>query len=129
MRRLKLCLVTPELDKRQNMLRFIAVPKFWLSALLAVVAVVVAGCGQEMISVPTVVSTIPVNGAANVLINTPISATFSMAMNPASITSTTFTLADAGGTAVSGAVSYSGDTASFAPAADLAYATRYTATI
>jgi len=99
---------------------------YWLAALSLVFA---AGCGQEVVVVPSVVSTVPANGATNVAINTPISATFSMAMNPATINGTTFTVTGPGGTAVAGAVSYSGVTATFTPAAALAYSTAYTATI
>jgi hypothetical protein len=98
---------------------------YWLAALLVVF---VAGCGQETVTVPSVVSTIPANGASSVAVNTPISATFSMAMNPSSITSSTFTVVGPGG-AVAGAVSYSGLTATFVPAAALAYGTTYTGTI
>ena len=97
-------------------------------SLAVLLAVLIAGCGQETVTVPSVVSTIPANGAMNVAINTPISATFSMAMNSASITSSTFTVTGPGG-AVAGAVTYSGLTATFAPAAALAYATTYTGTI
>ncbi|MGA2848179.1 MAG: Ig-like domain-containing protein, partial [Terracidiphilus sp.] len=97
-------------------------------SLAALLAVLIAGCGQETVTVPSVVSTIPTNGATSVAINTPISATFNMAMNPSTLTSSTFTVTGPGG-AVAGAVSYSGLTASFAPAAALAYATTYTATI
>ncbi len=87
------------------------------------------GCGQEIVNVPTVVSTIPTSGATGVAVNTPISATFSMAMKPASITAATFTVTDPGGAAVAGAVTYSGLTATFTPAANLATTTLYTATI
>jgi hypothetical protein len=99
---------------------------YWLAALLAVF---VASCGQETVTVPSVVSTIPANGATNVIVSTPISATFSMAMNSATITSSTFRVTGPGGTSVAGAVTYSGVTATFTPAAALAYATTYTATI
>jgi ketosteroid isomerase-like protein len=78
---------------------------------------------------PTVVSTIPVNAATAVAVNTAISATFSEAMNPATITSVTFTLAGPGATPVGGVVTYSGSTATFAPSAFLATGTLYTATI
>jgi hypothetical protein len=88
----------------------------------------VAGCGEEAVTVPLVVSTIPANGATAVAVNTPISATFSMAMNPASISATSFTLAGPGG-AVAGAVAFSGLTATFTPAAALAYGATYTGTI
>ena len=99
---------------------------YWLAALSLVF---VAGCGQEVVVVPSVVSTIPANGATNVAINTPISATFSMAMNPTTINQGTFTVTGPGGAAVAGAVTYSGLTATFAPTAALAYSTVYTATI
>jgi hypothetical protein len=98
----------------------------WLAVLLLVF---VAGCGEETVSVPSVLSTIPANGATAVVVNTPISATFSMAMNPASIDATTFTVSGPGGTAVAGAVSYAGETATFTPAAVLAYGATYTGTI
>jgi len=100
---------------------------YWLAALLVVFFV--AGCGQETVTVPTVVSTIPANGATGVLVNTPISATFSMAMSPSSITASTFTVTGPGGTAVAGAVSYSGSTATFTPTAALAFGTTYTGMI
>jgi len=96
---------------------------------LAVLSVVfAAGCGQETVFVPSVVSTGPAQGAIDVAINTTISATFSMAMKSASITSTTFTVTSPGG-AVAGAVSYSGKVATFTPKAALDYETVYTATI
>jgi Ice-binding-like/Bacterial Ig-like domain len=97
----------------------------WLAVLLLVF---VAGCGEEAVTVPLVVSTIPANGATAVAVNTPISATFSMAMNPSSISATSFTVAGPGG-AVAGAVAFSGLTATFTPAAALAYGATYTGTI
>jgi len=99
---------------------------YFLAALLVVF---VAGCGQEVVTVPSVVSTIPANGATNVVINTPISATFSIAMNPGTINTSTFAVTGPGGAAVAGAVAYSGLTATFTPAAVLAYGTIYTGTI
>jgi hypothetical protein len=89
----------------------------------------VVGCGQEVVVVPTVVSTTPAQGAGNVVINTAIAATFSTAMNPSTIAASSFTVTSAGGTAVAGSVSYTGTTATFTPAAVLAYGTAYTATI
>jgi len=100
--------------------------KVFLATLLVAI---LAGCGQEVVNVPSVVSTIPAQGATNVVINTPISATFSMAMDPTTLTASTFTVSTSGGTAVAGTVSYSGTTATFMPAAVLAYSTAYTATI
>jgi ketosteroid isomerase-like protein len=78
---------------------------------------------------PTVVSTIPANGATAVVVSTAISATFSEAMDPATITATTFTLTGPGATPVGGTVSYSGSTATFTPMALLATGVSFTATI
>jgi len=78
---------------------------------------------------PTVVSTAPVNGATNVAVNTAISATFSVPMDATTINTTTFTLMGPGATAVTGSVSYSGNTATFTPATVLASITLFTATI
>jgi len=91
-------------------------------------AVFFAGCGQEVVTVPSVVSTVPAQGATNVAINTAISATFNMAMAPATLTGSTFTVAGPSG-AVAGTVTYSGVTATFTPGASLAYGASYTATI
>src|SRR5208283_2167921 len=68
------------------------------------------------------------NNAANVPINTAITATFSKVMNPTTITNQTFTVTQ-GGTAVSGTVTYSGVTAVFTPASNLTPGVTYTATI
>ncbi len=80
---------------------------------------------------PVVVSTIPANLATNVPLNQVVSATFSKAMNAATINGATFTLTGPGTTAVAGQVVYStiGNTATFTPAANLAASTLYTATI
>ena len=60
-------------------------------------------------------------------VNAAITATFSEAMDAATITTAEFTLNGGGG--VSGTVNYTGTTATFTPTADLAYSTIYTATI
>jgi Ice-binding-like/Bacterial Ig-like domain len=78
---------------------------------------------------PTVVSTTPANGASAVGVNTAVSATFSEAMNPATITAATFTLTGPGATPIAGTVGYAGTTAAFTPTADLTTSTLYTATI
>ena len=78
---------------------------------------------------PTVVSTVPVNGATAVAVNTTITATFSEAMNPATITGTTFTVTGPGAAPVAGAVTYAGTTATFTPTTALAGSTLFTATI
>lgn len=77
---------------------------------------------------PTVTSTIPVNSATVVPINSNVTATFSEAMDPTTLTTTTFTLMQ-GATPVTGTVTYSGSTATFNPTANLAASTVYTATI
>jgi len=97
-----------------------------LMATLGVVLLI--GCGQEVVTMPSVVSSTPANGATNVAVNTAITATFSSAMSPSTLTGTTFTVSAPGG-AVAGSVSYSGQIATFTPTASLAYSTLYTATI
>jgi len=77
---------------------------------------------------PTVTLTVPANLATGIATNTNVSATFSEAMNPLTITTLTFTLAK-GATAVAGTVTYAGLTAVFNPTTDLAVSTTYTATI
>ncbi|MCK9462871.1 MAG: Ig-like domain-containing protein [Proteobacteria bacterium] len=77
---------------------------------------------------PTVISTIPVDDATDVVINASLTATFSEAMNPATISDSTFTLFD-GTTPVAGAVSLVGATATFNPTTDLEVDTLYTGTI
>jgi ketosteroid isomerase-like protein len=76
-----------------------------------------------------VIATSPQNGAVGVLLNTTVTATFSSVMAPATINSTTFTLAGPGATAVAGTVTYAGATATFTPAVPLAASTVYVATI
>lgn len=77
---------------------------------------------------PTVTGTINANGAINVETNTKVVVTFSEAMAPATITTSTFTLKN-GTTVVPGSVSYSGVSAIFTPAITLAPGTQYTATV
>ncbi|MDG6027332.1 MAG: hypothetical protein E3K40_11615 [Candidatus Brocadia sp.] len=73
---------------------------------------------------PAVNATSPQNNATNVPIAGAITATFSEAMNAATITNSTFTI-----NGVAGTVSYSETTATFTPSSPLAYSTAYTATI
>jgi hypothetical protein len=77
---------------------------------------------------PFISSVIPANNAVSVSTGTGVSVTFSEAMNPATITASSFTLKK-GSTAVAGTVSYSGLTASFTPSAALSANTVYTGTI
>jgi len=78
---------------------------------------------------PTVISVGPTNGIGGVCPNTTVVATFSTAMNPATINTTTFTLA--GAAPVAGQVSYDAPSrvATFTPTSSLALNTLYTATI
>ena len=77
---------------------------------------------------PTVLSTNPVDLAVDVVINENITATFSEAMDPATITTATFTLMQ-GATPVPGAVAYAGTTATLFPNSNLAANGVFTATI
>jgi len=104
--------------------------KVGITSLMATLLVAfLAGCGQQTVTVPSVVSTVPAQGATSVAVNSTISATFSMAMNPSTLNSSTFTVTGPGGAAVAGSVSYSGITATFTPSAVLAYNSLYTASI
>ena len=94
----------------------------------SLLVVFIGGCGQQSVSLPTVVSTTPATGAMDVIIDTAITATFNQAMNPATISAATFTLSSPGG-AVAGAVTYSGNIATFTPSANLTDDVLYTATI
>src|ERR1019366_8482743 len=94
--------------------------------LTALLVAFVAGCGQETVTIPSVVSVTPAQGTANVALNAPISATFSQAMNCASL-ATAFTVTPpAGGAAVTGTVACAGMVATFTPTSNgglLAYGT------
>jgi O-glycosyl hydrolase len=79
--------------------------------------------------VPTVTAVTPASGINGVAITSTATATFSEAMNPASITGSTFTLTPQGGSAVAAPVSYNASVATLTPSAPLAYNTTYTATI
>jgi hypothetical protein len=78
--------------------------------------------------IPTVILTDPLNLATGVVLNKTVSATFSEAMNSASLTATSFTLHQ-GANLITGVVSYTGTTAFFNPSVDLSENTIYTATI
>jgi hypothetical protein len=107
----------------------------WFIAFLLLI--IGAGCGDPDkagnpgTTPPTVVSVEPPNGSAGVCPNTIVTATFSKAMNPATINDTTFLLTGPGTTPVAGVVSLdtTGITAIFTPSSTLALSTLYTATI
>jgi len=104
------------------------------------IGIIPSGCGGSSSSsdsgssgdttAPTVVSTIPANLAVDVLLNRNLTATFSEAMDPATISATTFTLLN-GITPIAGAVTYTAlsHTATFNPTSDLTASTEYTAKI
>jgi hypothetical protein len=77
---------------------------------------------------PTVTSTDPANNATGAFLNKTITASFDQAMDPLTITGTTFTI-NQGATAITGTVSYTGTTASFKPSSALTSNTVYTGTI
>jgi hypothetical protein len=77
---------------------------------------------------PTVFSTMPADAATDVALNANVTATFSEAMDPATITETTFTLKQ-GMTDVSGVVTYSGTVATLNPDNNFAASTTYDAAI
>jgi uncharacterized protein (TIGR03437 family) len=77
---------------------------------------------------PTVISSVPLSGAQGVTVGGDLTASFSVPMAPLTITTATFTL-EQGVAPVSGAVTYNGTTATFAPTASLLPSTSYTATI
>ena len=84
-------------------------------------------------TIPTVISTNPVNGATSVPINRKITATFSEAMNPATVTAAgVFSLmVTTGGALVPGTATFvaANNTVIFSPTANLLPNTQYTATI
>jgi methionine-rich copper-binding protein CopC len=77
---------------------------------------------------PTVIATVPTDGAANIAVNTKVTAVFSKSMDPASINYTSFTVKQ-GTNSIPGAVTYSGISATFSPSANLSPNTKYTASI
>lgn len=102
---------------------------------LALMMTFAAGCGSEHTTgvsmdtvAPTINFTTPVNGSASV---TPITASFSEAMNASTLTTATFAVAGPGVAPVTGIVIYNAATemASFVPANALEPNTMYTATI
>ncbi len=80
---------------------------------------------------PKVIKVSPTDKYVNVPLAHSVTAIFSVAMNPATITAATFKLAGPGTAPVKGTVAYnaSGQFAKFTPTAELKYNTLYTATI
>jgi hypothetical protein len=85
---------------------------------------------DPMTSPPTVLSNSPLDGANGVPLNESVSATFSRAMDPATLTAATFTLTSgAAAVPVHGTVIYANPTVVFWPAVHLASRATFTATI
>jgi hypothetical protein len=80
---------------------------------------------------PTVTGKLPAAGATGVALNQRVNATFSEAMDPATLTPSSFTLTGPGGAAVTGTVTYDTPSriASFLPAGGLAASSVYTPTV
>jgi hypothetical protein len=100
--------------------------------------IVITGCndpdttpGGPGLTPPTVISVAPPNNAAGACSNTIVTATFTEAMNPATINASTFTLTGPNSTAIAGQVTYNStsNTAIFTPSSSLGLSTLYTATI
>jgi hypothetical protein len=91
---------------------------------------VVVGCKDDKNPGPTpsVSSSTPAANAVGIERNAVVTASFSSAMSPTTITSSTFTLMK-GTTAVPGTVTYTGTTATFTPTSLLDASTVYTATV
>ncbi len=111
--------------------------KIWFIVLLVAFVFITAcggggggasGGGSGDTTAPTVSSSTPSNGTTGVGTNSKISAAFSEAMNPATLTGATFTLTQ-GGAPVAGAVTYVGTVATFNPDSDLTGSLVYVATI
>jgi len=77
---------------------------------------------------PTVILTDPLNNATGVALTKIITATFSVPMDAATLTASTFTVKN-GTTSVAGTISYSGSMVTFTPTANLLSDATYTATI
>jgi hypothetical protein len=111
------------------MMREIKVGK--MSWVALVMIALVAGCGREQSPavLPVVISTSPANLATAVPVNGVVTATFNLAMSPATINGATFTVTGPGTTPVPGVVTYAGVTATFTPSVALAAGTVFTGTI
>jgi methionine-rich copper-binding protein CopC len=114
----------------------------WLILFLPVVSL--AGCGwcwcpwgghcdggTTDTTAPTASSTDPADGTTDVAVNSRITATFSEAVDPATITAATFTVTGPDGTAVAGtrAFDVADNLATFTPTGDLAPDAEFTVTI
>lgn len=100
-----------------------------LSLILAMAAsCTTATTSNSDISPPLVNSTVPANLAVGVVTSDPLTVQFSEVVNPATVTSATFALAQ-GATAVTGLVTATGSTATFTPSVALTAGLVYTASL
>jgi hypothetical protein len=103
----------------------------------ALLLVLAAACGDSSTTTdggstttPTVLSSVPDNSATGIALNASVSATFSEAMDSATLTTATFTLTSgASAVPIAGTMIYADSTVVFWPAARLAANTAFTATI
>jgi hypothetical protein len=77
---------------------------------------------------PSVIAITPANGATGVAVDINVTATFSEAMNPATINASSF-LVRHGGAPIPGVVGYAGTTATFNPDGEFPFGAQLTATI
>jgi hypothetical protein len=103
-----------------------------IAIMVMAIIVLIGGCAtddfQETLGVcPIVIATSPTNGQLNVPLNQIITVTFNEEMNPETIDLESFTII--GTSALSGIISYSGDTATFTPNANLTPNTTYVGTV
>lgn len=78
---------------------------------------------------PSVNSSTPADGAASVAVDAAVTARFSEAIDPATVSTTTFTLRDPAGAPVAGVVTVAGSTATYAPSGSLGNGVTYTASL
>lgn len=107
-------------------------PLRWLTAMLLAAALAACGGGDlaaEDGVAPGVSSVSPANNAVSVALDSSVSATFSGAINPATLNTTTFTLSEAGLLPVAGSIALQGQTATFTPSGLLAPSTTYVSRI
>jgi hypothetical protein len=125
------------MDDEEKLMRKLTVSRIWIPALL--LAAVLAGCGDpdknagngkpgDPLTPPTVVSVTPPDGSPVCPNNAVVSATFSKAMNPATINDSTFTVTVAG-VGLTGQVGYVPATNVATFTATLPASTSFTATI
>jgi hypothetical protein len=99
---------------------------------VAIMVAAITGCTSPLAvdtTAPSVISVVPVDTATGVGVKGAITATFSEAMDPATITDGIFTLAASGPVAGTVVLNDAGTVATFTPSADLAFNTSYTTTI